>query len=181
MKTFIINLVTAEPFLFFKGALIFMIGPLDMQLAYLLVAVGIDLVFGIEVARKEQNFRWGILLDKVRKKIFVYVMWISLFHAFGSILGLPDSARWSVILLLAGMEVLSAIKNTAKLGHNRLADALENLYISLIRSKPMLKDAAGPSIPIAEPPHEVKTDSEESSATEGSASNGTSEVDGQSK
>lgn len=171
MREFMVNLVAAEPFLFFKGALIFLIGPLDMQLAYLALAVGIDLVFGIQVARNEKSFRWSILIEKVQKKLFVYIMWISLFHAFGSILGLPDSSRWSVILLLAGMEVMSAIKNTAKLGHGRLADALEGLYLSLVRIKPAPKEPAGPSEPAVPP----ETISGSVTSIEGSASHGDKE------
>lgn len=168
MKEFVVNLFTTEPFLFLKGALIFMIGPLDVQLAYLFIAIGIDLLFGIQVARKEQSFRWFILLDKVRKKIFVYIMWISLFHAFGTILGLPDSARWSVILLLAGMEVVSAIKNTARLGHSRLSDALEGLYFSLVKNNPAIREA---SAPVAATPSQEDA-SKAPISIEGSVTNG---------
>lgn len=139
MKTFIINLISAEPFLFVKGALLFFLGPLNFQLAYLLLAVGIDLVIGIEVARKEGTFKWTLLFGKVRQKIFVYSLWISMFHAFDMIAGMPDTARWAVVVMLGGMEILSAAKNTAKLGHGKLADALEGIYLALMRSQPTLQ------------------------------------------
>ncbi|MDK2600655.1 hypothetical protein QO179_24485 [Bacillus stercoris] len=68
-----------------------------------------------------------------------------MFHAFDMVAGLPNSARWAVVVMLAGMELLSAIKNTAKLGHNKLADALEGVYLTLMKSQPALKDAQEPA------------------------------------
>jgi phage-related holin len=141
MKQFFLNLMSTEPMVFLKGALIFLLGPLNLQLAYLLLAVGIDLIFGIQVAKKEQAFKWSILFQKVRTKIFIYGLWISMFHAFDMIAGLPDSARWAVVVMLAGMELVSAAKNTAKLGHGKLADALEGIYLALMKSQPTLQDA----------------------------------------
>jgi phage-related holin len=146
MKNFIINLFSTEPFVFVKGALIFLLGPLNLQLAYLLLAVGIDLVFGIQVARKDGTFKWGLLFSKVRKKIFIYAMWISMFHAFDMIAGLPDTARWAVVVMLAGMELVSAAKNTAKLGHSKLADALEGVYLALVKNNPALTDGTQPEV-----------------------------------
>src|SRR5437763_9947672 len=131
MKNFILNVYYSDPFVFIKGILIFLIGPLNLQLSYLLIAISIDLVFGIQVARKEKTFTWKLLLQKVRSKFIVYALWISMFHAFDMIAGLPNSARWAVVVMLAGMELMSAAKNTAKLGHSRLADALEALYLTL--------------------------------------------------
>lgn len=142
MKTYFANLFSNELSLFVKGAFIFLLGPLNLQLAYLSLAVVIDLVFGIQVARKEKTFSWNLLFSKVQKKIFIYALWISMFHAFDMIAGLPNSARWAVVVMLAGMELVSAAKNTAKLGHTRLADALEGLYLALMRNNPSLKDAS---------------------------------------
>lgn len=150
MKNLIAQLLSTEPFIFVKGALIFLIGPLDVQLAYLLLAVGIDLMFGIQVAKKEKIFKWNLLFTKVRKKIFIYAAWISMFHAFDMIAGLPNSARWAVVVMLAGMELVSAAKNTAKLGHGRLADALEGVYFALTKSQSTLKDAMVPPPDAAE-------------------------------
>lgn len=58
-----------------------------------------------------------------------------MFHAFDMVTGLPETARYAVLVMLCGMEMLSAIKNTAKLGHNTLATALEQMYFSLIKVK----------------------------------------------
>jgi phage-related holin len=143
MKNFILNLYHSDPFIFLKGALIFLLGPLDLQLAYLLIAVGIDLMFGIQVARKLNTFSWKVLFQKVRAKIIIYALWISMFHAFDMIAGLPNSARWAVVVMLAGMELMSAIKNTAKLGHGRLADALEALYLTLLSRHNINGDQTG--------------------------------------
>lgn len=138
MKTFIMELFARDSFIFFKGSLIFLLGPLNLQLAYLLLAIGIDLSFGVEVAIKEKTFKWSIFFSKLRKKLFVYIMWISMFHAFDMIAGLPNTARWAVVVMLAGMELVSAAKNTARLGHGKLADALEGAYLALVKSNPAL-------------------------------------------
>lgn len=138
MKSFLVSLISllSEPLLIIKGALIFLIGPLTMQLAYLAVAVGIDLMFGIQVARREKQFKWSSLFDKVRKKIYIYIMWIAMFHAFDMVAGLPNTARWAVVMMLTGLEAFSAIKNTARLGHSKLAEGLEQVYLSIIRPQP---------------------------------------------
>jgi phage-related holin len=145
MKNFIVNLFTSEPFILVKGALVILLGPLNHQLGYLLLAVAIDLVFGIQVAKKEKLFSWRVLFEKIRRKIFIYGGWIAMFHAFDMVAGLPDAARWAVILLLVGMELLSAAKNTAKLGYNKLADALEGVYISLVRTHANPNDPKNPA------------------------------------
>lgn len=66
-----------------------------------------------------------------------------MFHAFDMIAGLPNSARWAVIMSLAGLEIISATKNTAKLGHNRLADVIESVYLALTKTsvKPPAKQS----------------------------------------
>lgn len=140
MKHMLSNLsaVIEEPLSWIKGGLIFLIGPINLQLAYLFLAIGIDLIFGIQIAIRERSFRWRILFSKLSTKLIVYGLWISMFHAFDMVSGLPDSARWTVIVMLAGLEIVSAIKNTARLGHNRLADALENLYFMLTKNQSQL-------------------------------------------
>lgn len=142
MKSFLTNLLASEPFVFLKGALIFLIGPLDLQLAYLLLAIGIDLIFGVQVAIMEKKFKWSILFTKIRRKIIIYGLWITMFHAFDVIAGLPNTARWSVVVMLAGMELLSAIRNTAALGHSKLAEALERVYLALAKALPGAEDEA---------------------------------------
>lgn len=115
--------------------MIFALGSINEQLAYLGIVMLIDLIFGIQVARKNKEFKWRTLWTKTRIKVFLYTLWIVMSHAFDQVAGLPDTARWSVLLVLAGLEILSAIKNTSKLGHSRLAEALENMYLALIKPK----------------------------------------------
>lgn len=138
MKNLLTTLVSPllEPLAWLKGALIFLLGPLNLQIAYLLLAIGIDLVFGIQVAKRDKTFKLSILLQKLRQKVIIYSLWIAMFHAFDMVAGLPDTARYAVIVTLAGMEVMSAIKNTAKLGHGALADGLEGLYLALTKNLP---------------------------------------------
>jgi phage-related holin len=136
MKSVTLGILNAiqDPLLWVKGGLIFLIGPLNLQVTYLLLALGIDLAFGVQIAVRNKTFRWRILFTKLKHKVMIYTLWISMFHAFDMVTGLPNSARWAVIVLLAGLEMMSAIKNTARLGHNQLADALERLYLSFAKS-----------------------------------------------
>mgnify|MGYP007123079479 CR=1 FL=1 len=70
-----------------------------------------------------------------------------MFHAFDMVTGLPNTARWSVIVMLMGMELLSAAKNTAKLGHGRLSDALEHVYLTLIKTNAGLHKPKTKAVP----------------------------------
>lgn len=135
MKHYISNLLGSDTFLYIKGALVFLIGPLNQQIGYLLLAICIDLVFGIQVARKEKQFSFGLLFTKVRRKLIIYILWITMFHAFDMVTGLPNTARWAVVAMLASMEIFSAIKNTARLGYTKLADGLEQIFLSLLRQQ----------------------------------------------
>lgn len=129
------NYFFEEPWLFLKGAIVFAIGPLNHQLSYLFLAMVVDLLFGIQVAVKKKEFSPIVLVKKFGVKVLTYVLWIAMFHAFDSIAGLPDTGRWSLIMVLVGLEIASAIKNTASLGHTQLAEYLESLYLSLTKQK----------------------------------------------
>lgn len=137
MRGFLTGLMamTEEPLLWLKGAIVFLIGPIDFHLAYLMLAMSVDLAFGVQLAVRERAFSWKKMYQKFGSKAKVYLLWIIMFHAFDMIAGLPDSARWSLILILVGMEIVSAIKNTSRLGHSDLAEALSNLYLTLIRPR----------------------------------------------
>ena len=128
---------TGESLLFLKGGLLFLIGPLNAQLYYVFIALGIDLLFGIKVALKNKAFSWKVLSTKVSNKILVYGAWVALFNALDMVAGLPNTARSAVIMLLISMEIISASKNTAKLGYNRLADLLENIYFMVSKDNPV--------------------------------------------
>lgn len=119
-----------------KGSLLFLIGPINAQLGYVAVAVLIDLMFGIRVAVKTKSFSWNIFVKKVSNKILIYAAWIALFNALDMVVGLPSTARTSVIVLLISMEILSASKNTAKLGYGKLAGLLENIYYLVSKDVP---------------------------------------------
>jgi len=138
MRNTLTDFVSSEPVMITKLILVFFLGPLDIQLTYLLIAMIIDLYFGIKVARKENNFSFFVLREKMQNKLLMYVTWITLFHAFDMITGFNNTARWSIIVLLASMEILSAIKNTAKLGHSTLASSLERVYLALVKGNPLL-------------------------------------------
>lgn len=130
-----------EPLVFLKGALVFVLGPLTYHLAYLGMVILVDLFFGIRVAVKEKTFKWKLVFTKVLTKVTTYIAIIVMFHAFDKVTGLPDTARWSVIFILLGTEMVSAIKNTSKLGYGKLADQLENIYLTLTKNKGGSADA----------------------------------------
>lgn len=119
---------------FLKGVLIWALGPINYQLGYLLLVMAIDLVFGIQVARKQKKFSWRVLVKKTVVKIEVYALWIIIFNAFDKISNLPGTARWLTILALLGIEIASNLRNTGKLGHSKVVKALEDVYEKLTSS-----------------------------------------------
>lgn len=137
MNQFYTSLVSQfqEPMIFIKGIIVFLLGPLDLQLTYLFAVIVIDSMFGVQVAKKEKKFTWTLLASKLANKLLGYSLWIMMFHAFDMVAGLPDTSRWALITMLVGLEILSSIKNTAKLGHVKLAMQLEALYMAIVRPK----------------------------------------------
>lgn len=127
---------TGESLVFLKGALLFLIGPLNAQLSYVAIAIAIDLMFGMRVAKKEKTFSWVVFTRKVSNKLLVYGAWIAMFNALDMAIGLPNTARTAVIVVLIGMEITSASKNTAKLGYGRLANLMENIYLLISKDVP---------------------------------------------
>lgn len=123
--------------IFFKGSLLFLIGPLNAQLGYLMLALLIDVIFGIKVARQNNTFSWNILSRKVGNKIIIYGAWIAMFNALDMVAGLPNTSRTAVIVVLVSMEILSSSKNTARLGYDRLAKLLENVYDLFAKDSPI--------------------------------------------
>lgn len=140
-----------ESMLLMKGSLLFLIGPLNAQLSYVVLAIVIDLLFGMRVAAKEKVFSWSVFTGKVGNKIFVYTAWISLFNALDMVAGLPNTARNAVILVLISMEIFSASKNTAKLGYGKLASLMENVYFLITKDNPVAqKQEVPPAKPVEE-------------------------------
>jgi phage-related holin len=126
-----------ETLLILKGGLLFLIGPLNAQLAYVAVVIFIDLLFGMRVAAKEKVFSWRVLGSKVSNKLLIYGAWIAMFNALDMAIGLPNTARNAVILILISMEIFSASKNTAKLGYGKLASLMENVYFLITKDNPV--------------------------------------------
>lgn len=122
-----------ETSLFIKGALVFLIGPFDDKMKGLVIFILIDLVLGINAAKKLMIFTWRDLAIKMQKKLIVYACWIVMFNILDKILGLPGAARNAIILVLIAMEFFSASKNTAKMGYGRLARIMESLYLTFMQ------------------------------------------------
>jgi len=69
----------------------------------------------------------------MQKKIIVYGCWVVMFNIIDKVLGLPGAARNAVIFLLIGMEFVSATKNTARIGYNRLSRLMEGIYLTFMQ------------------------------------------------
>lgn len=122
-----------DTMLFFKGAIVFLIGPFDEKLKGLAVIILVDLILGINAAIRLQVFTWKELFIKMQKKIIVYGCWVVMFNIIDKVLGLPGAARNAVIFLLIGMEFVSATKNTARIGYNRLSRLMEGIYLTFMQ------------------------------------------------
>ena len=133
MEKWLGYLAESESLLFLKGAIVFLIGPMDEKLTALLVVFVVDLALGTNAARRLKVFGWGELVLKLQKKMLVYGCWIVFFNAIDKALGLPSSGRNAIIFVLIGMEFVSAAKNTGKLGHGRLAKILEGIYLNFMQ------------------------------------------------
>lgn len=120
----------------------FVFGDSIMQLQYLTISVFIDSSLGMRAARKEGVFSFGIAVDKIINKVIIYSSWVALFHAFDTVANLDNTAKTAVVLLLLSTEIMSAIKNTGRLGYGSLANSLERIYESL-RPQPPKEDKEG--------------------------------------
>lgn len=137
------DILLSDNFLIIKGAFIFLIGPLNTQIAYLLLVIFIDMYFGVRLAINKNEFKFSIFYKKVTQKIIVYAGWIAIFNAMDIVIGLPSVARASIIILLLFMEVLSAIRNTRDLGFEKLSDAISNILKSFVSKDPKIAKIIG--------------------------------------
>lgn len=76
MEKWLGYLAGSDSLLFLKGALVFLIGPMDEKLTGLFVVFIVDLALGINAAMKLKVFGWGELVFKIQKKMLVYGCWI---------------------------------------------------------------------------------------------------------
>lgn len=124
------------------GALVLLVGPLNLQVGYLLLVISLDLILGIRVARKKGDFSLWYTIKRTSEKLFIYTVWISVFHALDMVARLPGTARWMCILALLTQEIASALRNTHKLGHTTLGAALTDVWQNV--SKFLLNAKGGP-------------------------------------
>jgi phage-related holin len=111
-----------------RGALVVVLGPLNLQIGYLLLVLALDLYLGIKVALKEHKFSFRYMGEKTLEKTITYGVWIAISHAFDMVTRLPGTARWLCIVTLLGWEVCSSLKSTRKLGYKVIADGLEDMF-----------------------------------------------------
>jgi phage-related holin len=117
-----------------KSLLITLVGPLSAQIGYLFLVVFLDLYLGIKVAKKQKTFNLKYAIQKTVEKTAIYLIWIIMFHSWDVVLNLPDSARTVCIVALLGQELLSAIRNTRKLGYIAVANAIGSVYEKFTRT-----------------------------------------------
>lgn len=113
---------------FIKGALIVFLGPLNMQIGYLLIMIALDLYLGSKAAKKDKTFKFKYAFSRTIEKVIVYMIWIAIFNGLDMIADLPGTTRWLAILALFGQEIVSALRNTVRLGYVGLAQALAGVY-----------------------------------------------------
>lgn len=117
-----------------KAALFYALGSINYQLCYLAFMVAVDLTLGTVAALKAKEFRLGEFARRNGIKLVLYVTAIAVFNAFDQIANLPGTARWLCLIALAGIELVSTLKNISKLGYPQIARALEQAYCDIFRS-----------------------------------------------
>lgn len=120
--------------LFMKAALFWAVGPLNVQLGYLVFMLIADTVLGIMASRRTERFRLGLFFQKTAEKGVFYIVLIALFNSFDNVANLPGTARWLCLMGLAGLELTSSIKNISRLGWPALARVMEQAYRDIFRS-----------------------------------------------
>lgn len=115
-----------------RVALIFLFGPLNYQLGYLLLVMCVDLYLGIKVARKNKCFSLKFARDKTIEKTVIYCMWVILANALDRVLGLPGTARFVCLIILLGCEIISSLNNTSNLGYVAVSKLLRDFFLGFI-------------------------------------------------
>lgn len=111
-----------------KGVFVWAIGPLDMQLSYLALAIFCDLVLAVWVTTKEGTFKFSIMIRKTVEKLAIYTMILAIFNALGMVSNFPAPIRWGVLMALIVRDTSSFIKNVGRLGYGSLAQSLEEVF-----------------------------------------------------
>jgi phage-related holin len=117
--------------IYIQGALVWALGPLDKNIEYLLLIVLIDTIFAINVAKVKGTFSFKIMVLKTADKLMIYFLWISMSHAFEVISGMTG-ARYSILLSIITIEVVSALRNTSQSGRGQIASVIMIAYKSIL-------------------------------------------------
>jgi len=117
-----------------KGIMIVLIGPLNIQLGYLLLVICLDFILGIKLSKKNKNFRFKTTANSVIEKLIVYGIWISIWHSVDMVTSLPGTSRLLCIMALLGHEILSAIKKTKDIGYGELSQSLSSVFTLLMKN-----------------------------------------------
>jgi len=126
------------------------LGTVDLQVAYLLLIIGVDTLLGVMVAHKTGQLNLRDFSIKTFRKLAIYLAAMVLFHAFDQVASLPGTARWLCLVALAGIELMSSLKNIANLGYTEVAEALQKIYEDLYRralSNPQSRTPVSPGVP----------------------------------
>ena len=111
---------------------IILLGDLNYQLGYLALAMVVDTIFAIWVARRAKRFKWNEFLYKTTEKVTVYILVIILFHSLDRMLGLNGNARWTILFVLLVSDIFSSLRHLAALGYNNLSVMLGRGYWLLL-------------------------------------------------
>ncbi len=121
----------ARVLFFLQGALIAALGPLNLQIGYLFLVVAVDFILGVWAAKKTGSYDSRYAFSRSIEKLIVYTIWIIIFHSLDMVAKLPGTARWLCILALVGQEIMSALRNTGRMGYTGVVQALASVYMSL--------------------------------------------------
>jgi phage-related holin len=119
-----------------QSMLILAIGPLTSQVCYIFIVFLLDLLLGVQLARKQNTFSRKYFFQKTIEKVMVYTVWVVLGHSADVIVKLPDILRSIVLVTLLGQELLSALRSTKELGYAGLANSIQKGMTSCLSKTP---------------------------------------------
>lgn len=129
--------------LWLKYTALFLIGPWDIKLAVLAMFLLIDLSSGVYAARHRGEYSRAVLMDKTKRKFFVYLAAVMCLNLLDIGFGLPNTLRNGALVILIGSEFLSVASHMGRLGHGKVENMLKGFYEQLMNHQPEEKKKTG--------------------------------------
>lgn len=116
-------------------ALIFILGPLDVQVVYLAGLFVADMIVGVMLALRNREFSMSYFTAKTIEKLLIYFILLFVGHATDIVVHPPASIRSVAILILFGREVSSVCDKAGSLGYKTIVDVLVSYIQPLLKGK----------------------------------------------